>query len=258
MLYDVVMFIFVFFYFFRALFHILLFSFFFFHDTATPEVYPYCHTLSLHDALPISRTSRKASSPSAAWARALGSIRPCCRTDRTATGVRTASSQGPSKNDRPGQNPAFSVGAAGVACAGSADAFLLHRPSRRQRRELRDRHPSGTCLGDLRTGSLRAGLDAARTRRDAAICGRHPADAQHRTEACRRGASSVRPGGDGATGCGLRRSRRDGRRGRLGGRMARRRTGVGRTRSEEHTSELQSLRRNSYAVFCSKKKILYY
>src|SRR6056297_4230702 len=25
-------------------------------------------------------------------------------------------------------------------------------------------------------------------------------------------------------------------------------------RSEEHTSELQSLRRNSYAVFCSKKK----
>src|SRR3546814_12458668 len=53
MLYDVVMFIFVFFYFFRALFHILLFSFFFFNDTATPQIYPYCHTLSLHDALPI-------------------------------------------------------------------------------------------------------------------------------------------------------------------------------------------------------------
>src|SRR3546814_3666658 len=28
-------------------------------------------------------------------------------------------------------------------------------------------------------------------------------------------------------------------------------------RSEEHTSELQSLMRNSYAVFCLKKKILY-
>src|SRR3546814_7560447 len=28
----------------------------------------------------------------------------------------------------------------------------------------------------------------------------------------------------------------------------------GRTRSEEHTSELQSLMRNSYAVFCLKKK----
>src|SRR3546814_10049700 len=29
---------------------------------------------------------------------------------------------------------------------------------------------------------------------------------------------------------------------------------VGRQRSEEHTSELQSLMRNSYAVFCLKKK----
>src|SRR3546814_9484043 len=29
----------------------------------------------------------------------------------------------------------------------------------------------------------------------------------------------------------------------------------GRTRSEEHTSELQSLMRTSYAVFCLKKKI---
>src|SRR3546814_12455692 len=30
--------------------------------------------------------------------------------------------------------------------------------------------------------------------------------------------------------------------------------GSGRGRSEEHTSELQSLMRNSYAVFCLKKK----
>src|SRR3546814_5572335 len=30
------------------------------------------------------------------------------------------------------------------------------------------------------------------------------------------------------------------------------------TRSEEHTSELQSLMRNSYAVFCLKKKTTYY
>src|SRR3546814_9029717 len=29
---------------------------------------------------------------------------------------------------------------------------------------------------------------------------------------------------------------------------------IGRLRSEEHTSELQSLMRNSYAVFCLKKK----
>src|SRR3546814_5255374 len=32
--------------------------------------------------------------------------------------------------------------------------------------------------------------------------------------------------------------------------------GAGRARSEEHTSELQSLMRNSYAVFCLKKKTL--
>src|SRR3546814_19350130 len=30
-----------------------LFLFFFFNDTATTEIYTYCHTLSLHDALPI-------------------------------------------------------------------------------------------------------------------------------------------------------------------------------------------------------------
>src|SRR3546814_12033370 len=29
--------------------------FFFFKYTATPEIYTYCHPLSLHDALPISR-----------------------------------------------------------------------------------------------------------------------------------------------------------------------------------------------------------
>src|SRR3546814_14040057 len=28
-------------------------TFFFFNDTATTEIYTYCHTLSLHDALPI-------------------------------------------------------------------------------------------------------------------------------------------------------------------------------------------------------------
>src|SRR3546814_4214970 len=34
-------------------------------------------------------------------------------------------------------------------------------------------------------------------------------------------------------------------------------TGEGRVRSEEHTSELQSLMRISYAVFCLKKKIIH-
>src|SRR3546814_8651216 len=34
---------------------IVCFCFFFFKDTATTEIYTYCHTLSLHDALPICR-----------------------------------------------------------------------------------------------------------------------------------------------------------------------------------------------------------
>src|SRR3546814_10303241 len=33
----------------------IVFIFFLFNDTATTEIYTYCHTLSLHDALPISR-----------------------------------------------------------------------------------------------------------------------------------------------------------------------------------------------------------
>src|SRR3546814_18225410 len=36
------------------MFLVVLFCFiFFFNDTATTEIYTYCHTLSLHDALPI-------------------------------------------------------------------------------------------------------------------------------------------------------------------------------------------------------------
>src|SRR3546814_7205009 len=56
----------------------------------------------------------------------------------------------------------------------------------------------------------------------------------------------------------LFRSRKEGRTGRgrrPGGRGRRRRAGRPRRRSEEHTSELQSLMRISYAVFCLKKKI---
>src|SRR3546814_10182608 len=34
----------------------MMFQFFFFNDTATTEIYTYGHTLSLHDALPISTT----------------------------------------------------------------------------------------------------------------------------------------------------------------------------------------------------------
>src|SRR3546814_10860713 len=42
--------------------------FFFFNDTATTEIYTYCHTLSLHDALP-SSASASGTCPSASAAR---------------------------------------------------------------------------------------------------------------------------------------------------------------------------------------------
>src|SRR3546814_9842870 len=39
---------------------LMLLFFFFFNDTATTEIYTYCHTLSLHDALPIWGCRRRA------------------------------------------------------------------------------------------------------------------------------------------------------------------------------------------------------
>src|SRR3546814_12767565 len=38
---------------------VLVLLFFFFSDTPTPEIYTYVHTLSLHDALPISRLTAR-------------------------------------------------------------------------------------------------------------------------------------------------------------------------------------------------------
>src|SRR3546814_6860831 len=47
-----------------------MFSFFFFNDTATTEIYTYLHTLSLHDALPISTsTSGSTPAPGISWPR---------------------------------------------------------------------------------------------------------------------------------------------------------------------------------------------
>src|SRR3546814_3112475 len=70
----------------------------------------------------------------------------------------------------------------------------------------------------------------------------------HRLGQCRR-----RPGGCAArAGCGVAVAQADRRAGRARGEV--RRQGAGVDRSEEHTSELQSLMRISYAVFCLKKK----
>src|SRR3546814_4908599 len=87
---------------------------------------------------------------------------------------------------------------------------------------LRSRHPGRQLLG---------GLGAAARPRDAAAGGR----------------GRLRGGGD------RRRLHRPDRCAQPGGGARRRRDGAG-CRSEEHTSELQSLMRISYAVFCLKKK----
>src|SRR3546814_8990646 len=58
-----------------------------------------------------------------------------------------------------------------------------------------------------------------------------------------------------AGGLGARRSQQDGKSLRVGGEERKLLPGgLGEPRSEEHTSELQSLMRISYAVFCLKKK----
>src|SRR3546814_13963801 len=130
----------------------LCYFFFFFNAPAPPEIYPYCHTLSLHAALPISGGRAPDGRPAAAGRRA---------------------------------DPLLGI-------AGCHPA-PCPTPRRAQRR-------------DIAQGGLRRGGD----RRDAARR-RHP----------RRPARGV---------------------------------GHGSCRSEEHTSELQSLMRISYAVFCLKKK----
>src|SRR3546814_8189753 len=54
---------------FMIVWSIVFVSIFFFNDTATTDIYTYCHTLSLHDALPISRWRRSRSSTGAATSR---------------------------------------------------------------------------------------------------------------------------------------------------------------------------------------------
>src|SRR3546814_6320181 len=81
--------------------------------------------------------------------------------------------------------------------------------------------------------------------------------AAHRHRAGRVAAAGVRRPGDGRAGAaepGQERDRVDARHSRGQARAARGRPGEPGRRSEEHTSELQSLMRISYAVFCLKKK----
>src|SRR3546814_19977869 len=95
-------------------------------------------------------------------------------------------------------------------------ALLRHRPSDR-RAPLDLAQPAGRRAGDARRGGARANGDARRSA--ASRRARRPARGHRRLEAS----------------------------------LKRRHPEY--ARSEEHTSELQSLMRISYAVFCLKKKI---
>src|SRR3546814_3610862 len=95
---------------------------------------------------------------------------------------------------------------------------------------------SDVCSSDLIEAAFMRGGDAALDGH-AAVALRHAAEAVvgHQTDAA--------SDGDGACGLFLSESRSAGKQ---------RKRGTG--RSEEHKSELQSLNRTSYAVFCLKKK----
>src|SRR3546814_446067 len=84
-------------------------SFFFFNDTATTEIYTYWHTLSLHDALPISATLP---SPSTAM---VASMSACSRWMRTTTTVMPDCSE-TTGSSRPVSAPA----AASCACTAAS------------------------------------------------------------------------------------------------------------------------------------------
>src|SRR3546814_2383495 len=106
---------------------------------------------------------------------------------------------------------------------------------------------SDVCSSDLRAARRRPCRDAARggrTRRRGGGCGGQRRDRRHGGDIPQ---LSARPFGAGAD--------EGGRRPRGPGSAPRRRAGGdGGPRSEEHTSELQSLMRISYDVFCLKKK----
>src|SRR3546814_3019181 len=101
----------------------------------------------------------------------------------------------------------------------------------------------------VRSAALTAGTDAVRAHRSAAAHSR-PAARQDQPV----GGLEPRSGGPHAAHQPLRQGAEPGRLERPRGRPRRRPRRLHAGRSEEHTSELQSLMRISYAVFCLKKK----
>src|SRR3546814_9200245 len=103
-----------------------------------------------------------------------------------------------------------------------------------ERQRARCRACRAACAARDRAGQLRCASVQRRTRHDARTCAA-PVDLSPALAGRRNGGISGAGGGCGRT------------------RLARR-AAEGGLRSEEHTSELQSLMRISYAVFCLKKK----
>src|SRR5213596_1079809 len=88
-------------------YHYLLFFFFFFNDTATTEIYTRPYTLSLHDALPISRPSLAPNrSPRNTRSAAAGNTPPARGSAGRASWHRTAGTALP-RTRRSGSPPAI-------------------------------------------------------------------------------------------------------------------------------------------------------
>src|SRR3546814_7137376 len=111
--------------------------------------------------------------------------------------------------------------------------------------------PYTTLFRSARQGGRRAARRTGRAPQRARRRTHRACDAQGR-RARLRGAADRAEGGEGRHGVAIRRGRQQAA--RRGAKELSRTRAAALHRSEEHTSELQSLMRNSYAVFCLKKK----
>src|SRR3546814_474271 len=267
---------------------VFLFLFFFFNDPATTEIYTYLHTLSLHDALPIYRRNHAARRDELYVADLFHCVQPGLGGATGEYEVQRLSwlhGQGQSL-ERVAVHPQHHRQADHHQCSGRqrdpricgerqpCTAADLRHPG--GLRLLTDRYPDppqyssrryGPCGIDRRRvptcrRKRRVLYDAHPGRRDrhTQLLGVEPGARAPRTTPVRTRRARLATGAGRAGKWGAQISFAKGRRARRSGGpllwLWRVCGGVLR-RSEEHTSELQSLMRNSYAVFCLTKKKTY-
>src|SRR3546814_6958097 len=203
---------------------------FFFNDTAPTEFYPYGHTLSRHDALPISRRQDRAA-PGGARAprRCRGpSARRTVRAPATGR-AGSARGRGPPGHSRGRSWPAYRP---------------PHSPWRGSPFPFSSAPPEPPDAALRKAGLFgRAALSVAKHGRRRDVARPVKVTDHHPTVQMPQSANSQRPqpkSTDAAVIQAVERALAELRRGAS-------------VRSEEHTSELQSLLRISYAVFCLKK-----